>query len=131
MSTTRCILVDDVQAVAMKQLAHLALHAKTDHESRLACEALLRLKRDESASETAAHSRAEVVSHHAAAGHSLPDAAPVSDHPLTPDEVRRLRTLLPHVRPERFSRKHRPGYWRQVLASHEALQPVVAARAAG
>lgn len=38
--------------------------------------------------------------------------------PLTEGELAALASLLPHVRPARFTSRHSPEYWRDVLTRH-------------
>lgn len=56
---------------------------------------------------------------------SPPSPAPSSrpQPPLTDDELAALHALLPHVKPDRFLRKHTPGHWRTVLANHSHAPP--------
>lgn len=52
-------------------------------------------------------------------------------HPITPrpqpalttTELAALQILLPHVKPERFLRKHTPDHWRAILANHAHAPP--------
>lgn len=45
-------------------------------------------------------------------------APPAPQPPLTEGELAALAHLLPHVRPARFTTKHSPEYWRDVLTRH-------------
>lgn len=41
--------------------------------------------------------------------------------PLQPDELQTLATLLPHVKPSRFTSKHTPAHWRDVIARNQRI----------
>ncbi len=51
----------------------------------------------------------------------VPEPARETEPPpeLRADEVEALRRVLPHMRPERFTRRD-PAYWRAILERHAA-----------
>jgi hypothetical protein len=102
------------QTIALARLVRIVHESPDDHQARLAAEAILKLRPPEPAASDPVPARS------APPPRSPPRPEPVpADAPLTDDEIARLHRALPHVRPERFTRKHRPGHWRQVLAQLE------------
>lgn len=113
------IPIAQAHTIALARLIRIVHESPDDHQARLAAEAILRLKPAEPVV------AAPTVPAQPAASPTRPRPAapiahdPASDLPLTDDEVARLQRSLPHVRPERFTRKHRPSHWRQVLSQLE------------
>lgn len=111
------IPIAHAQTIALARLVRIVHESPDDHQARLAAEAILKLRPPEPAA--AAPAPARSASPPPAPPWSEPAPTPPADAPLTDDEIARLHRALPHVRPERFTRKHRPGHWRQVLAQLE------------
>jgi hypothetical protein len=120
------------QTLALTKLL-LALEATDDPaEVRRLAQAILTINPDKFAEIAAAEPRA----HPSPAATSrpqpstprpaAPSAAAASSRPqppLTDDELAALQALLPHVKPDRFLRKHTPSHWREVLANHAHAPP--------
>lgn len=106
----------------------------------LAC--LLRLMRD-SLSETQVRLAAAAILRFSPPRDPLPDPAPVppvraepsptapvpaaSPAPLSPGELAALARFLPHVAPSRFTSRHTPDHWRDVLRTQARLHSSAAA----
>ncbi len=106
------------QAIVLERLLKVVETCEDEREVRLAAAAILRMKipdvhpEPESLQATTKPRKAQVPSN--------PNPAP--QPPLSPDELAHLHYLLPHVRPERFIKKHSPSHWRALLARHSSTK---------
>lgn len=91
---TLSAVLQAAQLVAIERLVRIVRDSPSEREARLAAQALLKTNPNTVAQ---------------------PEAKP--DPGLTTEELAHLRRLLPHTRPERFSRRA-PAYWRTMLAHH-------------
>lgn len=118
MSPTLAEAVEQAQVVAIQRLVRIVTTSASEREVRLAAQVILRFNPTRAAAQSApASRRVEPV--------AAPALAPAANAPLTPTELAQLRTLLPHVPNEHFTRRHSPQQWREVLAS--AASPAAAA----
>jgi hypothetical protein len=124
MSPTLAEAVEQAQIIAIQRLVNIITTSTSDREVRLAAQVILRFNpsRATASRATASGSSGPVA---------VPPPAPTATSPLTPAELAQLRTLLPHVPKEHFTRRHSPRQWREVLASATSDAAAAPLRQAG
>lgn len=131
--TTRQALAH-AQAIAIAKLATALSSTDDPGEVRRLAEVLLKLDPDKlvAPDQPMSAEAPPPAPAPARAAPPKPATSPASgdDQPLTTDEINRLHRLLPHVKRERFIRKHTPSYWRSILARHPPPAHAPAAPAA-
>lgn len=124
MSPTLAEAVEQAQVVAIQRLVKIMTTSTSDREVRLAAQVILRFDPSRAtASRATASDRSGPV--------AVPSHASTSTSPLTPTELAQLRTLLPHVPKEHFTRRYSPRQWREVLASAASDAAAAPLRQAG
>lgn len=112
------------QAIVLERLLKVVETSEDEREVRLAAAAILRMKLPDSRTEPETlQSTAKPRRVHPSIPANTPEPNqpdPALQTPLSPDELARLHHLLPHVRPERFTKKHSPTHWRTILARHSS-----------
>lgn len=124
MPTDLAQFVANAQLLALSRLVDLLQNAKSDREVRLAAAAILRFTPPKASAATAAVARPRPHPQPpppdpaplAAPPPPRSASAPAAEPPLTDAEIAELAAFLPAVPRRRFSRKHTPAYWRDVLA---------------
>lgn len=131
MSATLADLVNHAQVLAIQKLTRLLQTCDDPAEVRRIASVILRFKLPKPAAAAQARRPAAAPDPTPPPPITPPPASVAAIPPtlpphLTPDELAALRRLLPHLRPERFSRRD-PAYWRSILARHPPPTPRAAA----